>query len=324
MNIPIILVHKYDSSYLEYAVRAASKNNEDVTLITDIKGDKYNNIIKVINIDDYKNENSELFTSIYKHLSTNKFEFEFNAINKFFFMLEHMKKYNLKKILYIDSDVIIHENLSVIINQHFADYDICSCEPEQTHDSFLWGASAHILLCSFEALELFCKFILKIYSSDNAKINLKWKWHQQNNIPGGINDMTLLYLFQLESKLKIGNFLPVIDNTFCFDLAINSSTNMYENEYQMHYSFLMGRNLKKMIFRNNHPYSHNLLLKKDIRFCILHCQSDSKRIMQLLVRDKKNITTFLSDNFVTLKLFYSAIRRILSNLHSFIKNKIQK
>ena len=56
--------------------------------------------------------------------------------------------------------------------------------------------------------------------------------------------MTLVYLFLRETKLKTGNFLSVVENTFSFDNAMKGSIGEFQDEYKMEYSFLLGDIIK--------------------------------------------------------------------------------
>lgn len=314
MQIPIVLFHKSEKYYVSCALRAAKAQNKDVTIITDVTPKMYTDYAKVEDFSDYKSQNAEQFATIYQHFSTNPHYFEFTAIEKYFFLLEHMKKHQLEKMLYIDSDLLLYGNMTEIISKYYDSFDVCSCISEQNYEDFYWTASGHLSLWTYQALEEFCKFILKAYTEDNQVENLKRKWqfHIDNKLSGGICDMTLVYLFLKETKLKTGNFLNVVENTFSFDNAMKGNIGEFQDEYKMEYSFLLGDIIKKIRFKDGYPYAYNKILQKNILLYCLHCQAEAKRLMPMLVKDKKTIKELLSDNIETIKFFYGALKRDIS------------
>lgn len=317
MEIPIVLIHKNDHPCLEYSIRAATQHHSDITLITDIKW-KYDNAVKTVDIDLYACENTIQFSKVYQHFSSNNQDFEFICIERWFILLEHMKRNKLTELIYIDSDVIIYENLSEIILKHYKHYEICLSIYDQKYEDMRWVASGGHMYTTYKALEAFCQFILDTYTNNIKKLLLKWNWHLDNKIKGGINDMTFIYLFQHQTDFKIGNLLAVVDNEFCWDSHLYSSTNEVKDEYEMEHSCLLNNDIKKIKFKNNHPYCYNTIKQKDIRFVLLHFQSDAKRIMPKYIRSKFNLKWFITDKLKTAKLYYYAFRREVSNF----KNKV--
>jgi hypothetical protein len=308
MDIPVVLFHKSEQAYVSLSLRAASQHNADVTLITDTDTKSYGDHVRVVLIENYRPEGAKQFSKIYRHLSGNPYMFEYTAIEKYFYLLEHMKINRLEKIIYIDSDVILYTNLTPIIVQYFNDFDLCSCMPEQQYESFFWSASGHLSYWTINALENFCEFILQTYRNNFEVFAPKWNWHLQNNIPGGINDMTLIYLFQRTQNIRSGSFLQIFENCFSFDNSMKSSTNEQQNEYKMTYSVLLGSLIKKVAFKNKYPYIYNQKLKKEILFYSLHFQADSKKIMAFYMRGKKNRKEYFSAIFQKLQAVYFRIR----------------
>ena len=85
--------------------------------------------------------------------------------------------------------------------------------------------------------------------------------------------MTALYFFYLENQDKIGDSLCV-KNDSTTDNSMFSSGNIFQNEYEM------GTKGKKIIFRNAIPFCYNTILKKDIRFHLLHFQGPAKFLIE--------------------------------------------
>ncbi len=96
----MFLFHKSEKYYVSCALRAAKAHNKDVTIITDVTSKMYSDYAKVEDFSVYKNESAARFEEVYQHLSSNPHYFEFTAIEKYFFLLEHMKNKQLHKMHY--------------------------------------------------------------------------------------------------------------------------------------------------------------------------------------------------------------------------------
>ncbi|MBK8350461.1 MAG: hypothetical protein IPL21_01800 [Saprospirales bacterium] len=251
----------------------------------------YSDYAKVVDFSIYKNEGAAQFEKVYQHFSTNPHYFEFTAIEKYFFSIGTHEKSAIRKNTLHRFRFAAFGNVTKVINKYYDSYDFCSCLTQQEYDDFYWSASGHLSLWSRQALEEFCDFILKVYTEESQIENLKikWQWHLDNNISGGICDMTLIYLYLRETKLKTGNFLSVLDNQFSFDNALKGNLGEFPDEYEMKYSFLLGNFSKKISFKNGSPTCYNKLYQKDILLYFLHYQAEAKRLMPMLVGGKKNL-----------------------------------
>lgn len=129
----------------------------------------------------------------------------------------------------------------------------------------------HVSLLSKQFLSAFCAFIIERYRDHFSILQNKIDFHIQNNIPGGICDMTLFYLYSLKEKEHIFNLLVPFKN-MVFDNKIDSSSNYSEDEYYM------KKGLKDIQFTRNKPH---ILSKKNekVRFIGLHFQGFVKNRM---------------------------------------------
>jgi len=210
-----------------------------------------------------------------------------------------------------DSDLMIYANLYEDISL-YKNYLACFCS---THyqENFRWSASGHISFWTLEGIKKFCAFIEEYYTTD--KINIlfqKVNYHNSNNVPGGICDMTLLYLFYLENKDHIKNLL-IVDNDHAFDDNINVSENYYKDEYE----FNLTKKVKNIKFINKKPYCNNLILNKDINFKVLHFQNGAKNIINNYY-DADGIL-----EIIQIKILYSLkilLKNILIKIKSLIKS----
>lgn|SRR3989338_4958031 len=266
---PIIFIHKGYSAYSYFSLKQARHSNPDtdIYLIGDKSNDRFNFIRHVL-MDDYSHRASS-FGKVYKHYSTNSHQFELFCIQRWFILSEFMEKEREKSIFVCDSDLMIYCNISEQ-NKRFKDYTASCCYPDH-QDNYRWSASAHNSFWTADAINSFCSFIFEIYTTDKMKIlEEKWNYHILNKIPGGICDMTLLYLFVKENEDKIYNLLKVMDYSV-YDDNINCSENYLRNEYQIKDS------KKEIIWKDNHPYCYNINLNAEIKFLTLHFQGGAKQ-----------------------------------------------
>ncbi|MBI3583561.1 MAG: hypothetical protein HY096_06370 [Nitrospinae bacterium] len=268
---PIIFIHKGYSGYLYFSLKQARYSNPDTDIY--IIGDKSNdrfNFIRHVLIDDYSRMASS-FEKVYKHYSTNSYQFELFCIQRWFILSEFMEREKIKNIFMCDSDLMIYCDISEQ-NKRFEDYIVSYCYPNY-QDNYRWSASAHNSFWTSDAINSFCSFIFEIYTTDKVKIlEDKWNYHISNKIPGGICDMTLLYLFAKGSDNKICNLLKVMGGSV-YDDNINCSENYFRNEYQI------KNNKKEIVWEDNHPYCYNTNLNRKIKFLTLHFQGSAKQVI---------------------------------------------
>jgi hypothetical protein len=218
------------------------------------------------------------------------------------FMLEEwMKKNDVQRVFLLDSDVITFANYSVELAPILFDNYIASLMTCENQDNFRWASSCHFSYWTLEGLEDFTSFCIEAYHNKmiREQLETKWKWHNNYNKPGGVSEMTLLYLWSKDNS-KVANSSKVINNT-TVDHSINTSTNYSDNEYQMQ----LG--IKKIIFKNEIPYGFNKVLNKEIRFLCIHCQGTAKILMRFFHYEKLRpfylVAKFVEIIKATTKLF---------------------
>ena len=96
-TIPVVFIHTGYQPYMEYTIHQAEKTNPVVYLLGD---EKNKNVAqRWFHIEDYQSERYEQFKKIYKHMSSNPYEFEFNCFRRFFVICEFAKNKVLKNLL---------------------------------------------------------------------------------------------------------------------------------------------------------------------------------------------------------------------------------
>lgn len=257
MGIPIIFVHKGDSFYLNFSLSQAHLSNpgSPVYLITDTPTPKFD-FVQYVNIGDYHKE-ADRFASVYRHMSTNDYNNELFCFQRWFVIREFCAKNNITCFLYTDSDILLYCKVDEVF-------------PKMNSYTFTVSKKLGPQCCYFpsaEKLDDFCSFMMKLYTDPvyTQRLEKKHRHHLDNQLPGGVCDMTVFYEYQLDHPAAAKD-LFAIENGETFDDNFNESD-----------GFVMDGKTKKIEMQNGFPYG---ILQKNgqkIKFNTLHFQGVAKR-----------------------------------------------
>jgi hypothetical protein len=314
MRRPIIIAHRGNPRYLRYTLKQAKHYNNDVILLGDKKNDLLGNIVEHHLLDDFStSEGLSRFRNLYKHMSTNNYQFEKVCFERWFQLLEFLECNGIQSFFHIDSDNLLYSTVSTVLEKVTNDYEAAYNIFSQAYDEYRWKSSAHTSFWQTEFLKEFCSFVNDSYENGINELEKKWNWHKEQSINGGVCDMSLLYLFYLKNKSSVYNLLPVSKDNICFEYNINNSSNYKQDEYQTIKSPL-GTIIKDVNIQNEKAFCYNLLNKSDVQFANIHFQGISKHIIfNYVVYDfafSTNIINYINYFFMKLKL---QIKNILSS-----------
>ena len=216
-KVTIIVVHRGNQGYLRDALCCARSAGNEVVLI----GDDSNS--KDVNWIDFKSCHSEKynhFAKIYEHMSSNPYKFELICFERYFLTYEYMKKNGLMDCVMMDSDVCLYE---LITKETFQNVELAISIPEQK-TKYSMSASAHFSYWTIGAMEEMLEFLISSYENKVPEIYEKWEWHEKTGTPGGICDMTLLYLFSRQYRGNVLN-TDVQLSPLLFDQVMSDSKN---------------------------------------------------------------------------------------------------
>lgn len=287
-ELPIIFIHSGNKKFLKYALNQAKYFNKksNIILIGDSPKDVNQNYCHFYSIENHKSS-LHLLKNLYFHFSTNSYDFEFDCIARWFILFDFMKQNKINWACYLDSDFMLYSSVQdyfnkFILNKH---YEAAFCIPLQDHNQFRWTASGHVSFVSLEFLEKFCDYILRIYQTNKNIFQSKIKHHNENNLPGGICDMTLLYLYYRAYSENIFNLLTISDDKV-FDHNINMSSNY------LPFEFIKKGQYKKIFYKQNKPYGLTVNRVR-INFLGIHFQGDSKKHMIYNYYNKMTLFNYL-------------------------------
>jgi len=259
----IIFVHKGYSEYLEYSLRQATHTSRtsEVFLLGDASNDRFP-FIKHVDISGYRSSADE-FAGRYEQMSSNDYEFELFCFQRWFIIKDFMERSGLERAFVCDSDVMSYCDIDCE-EAKLGPYSAAFCLPAR-QTNYRWCGSAHVSFWSLKTLVRFCTYALDSYTDAVRKASLKTKWeyHLDTNRPGGVCDMTVLYLFALENEII--NLSAIRDGS-SFDHNINHAENEFDDEYEM------ARGIKRIRWEHGRPYGFNVRAKRWVRFNTLHFQ----------------------------------------------------
>jgi hypothetical protein len=249
--------------HLEVSINQCKKFNDQVFLL----GDESNSHLDVdhCNIAEYSDGIDE-FRLAYKHMSSNSMEFEMACIERWIVLANFVKKMNLDKVVYLDSDIMTFCNYGEVETSFGDDYDAMVCSGERFGPSVdrpdYWVVAGCVSYWKHDTILKFKDFIYRCYSDKFDQLLAKWDYHQNSDCAGGICDMALMYLFYFENNL---HSLCKVRNNSTFDQNFYVPENYLRDEYAV-----SGRgktitwkeeNLLDLD-KNVHPtpYYHNILI----------------------------------------------------------------
>ena len=301
-QIPVFFIHTGYQPYMERTIHQAEKMNDIVYLL----GDSNNKQVakRWVNIEDYESPKYKEFRNLYKHMSTNTDEFEFNCFRRFFVSYEFAKKRGIDEFVMLDTDCFAFVNFSEL---GFEGYDVGLSIPKD-QSNYLWTASPHGSYWTLNALEKFLKFLEWQYTENIAELEEKWKYHTDHGILGGICDMTLLYLWCISEKgLKI-LYTGQEYKGGVFDHFVSGAEGYEKNEYIVDH-FLK---LKHYKIENSVAYFQRMD-GSWVRAYTIHTQGRSKEYINAISKGVDNRL-----HLYLLKMF-NLIRRIIRKIVSLNK-----
>jgi hypothetical protein len=271
----VFLIHHGKQDYLQIAAVETQKSGNKVILIgDDAKTGKmcsayYND--SLIDLPNYQE-----FEAQYVHMSSAPRVFELLCFKRYFYLYAIAKQRGLNQFWMIDSDAIVLQDLSKITNDFLLSNNYCAGISTRHQSKYDWASSPHTSFWTLKGLEDFIYFLKNLHKGESRSLlDEKYQWHLNNDIPGGICDMTALFLWQ-KNKGDVFNLAKAHHEGFpLFDNNLNEDGNMSARE------FLMVKNvrLKKITHEGAQYWAY---LQKDgsqISVAALHFQGRAKSCM---------------------------------------------
>jgi hypothetical protein len=163
----------------------------------------------------------------------------------------------LDTIVYLDSDVMTYCDYSEKEGLFEKNYAGKVCKAKR-QNNYRWSASGCISYWKHDMVLKFKDYLFELYTNKIDKLKEKYQYHINSGVPGGICDMTAIYLFSEEND--IGTLNDVLDDNSTFDQNIFTAENYLDDEYELH-----ADGFKLLHFEDGIPFCRNLLLNKTIK-----------------------------------------------------------
>lgn len=264
MTTPVVFIHMGNQDYLKRAIDQAKKRNERVVLIGDESNADF--APEHARWDDLWHEH---FANVYQHMSFNHEEFTLRGMERWYALLGWMEHNGQDAAFHFDTDVMVYCDVASI------SYGESLAALQILRKSLPAGVSAsgHASYWTRDALRQFCDSMYRTYTSERglAALQVKWAWHMLTRTPGGICDMTLLYIWSLGKDVV--NNAGVIDGA-TFEHNVNGPDNLIQDEYRM------KGGIKEITMIDGLPHGWHEHRHEHIRFNAIHFQGQAKALME--------------------------------------------
>jgi len=280
--IPIVIIHLGNQSYFQECVKINSTKNPVFVLGDYQNANTFTNTITHINCDTLDFPELQQFRQHFTNYSTNSASFELICFVRIFYLKRFMEMHKIDRIFHVDSDCIVFDNVTELYKHIFGSSrnikGIAYSKNIDPNPHHMVGC-VHNAFLTLEFCNHFIQLCFDIYvnKSKYDLIEPKIRWHRENNIGGGICDMTLYYLLFSENILEMRdlNEVIIIDGEKCtFDHNINIGYGYLGND-----TFKMGKRIKNLTYNNGAPYAMDNTGQK-IRLLSLHFSGVAKSILR--------------------------------------------
>jgi len=288
----VVFIHTGDAPYLRYTLSQAKISNPDsrIILIGDINNDKYD-FVEHYFIEKYAEE-ADLFSKLYKHHSSNPYHFEIFCFIRWFILKEFMVQHNIKKCVYLDSDVMLYADM-LEEQTKFRDY---YCALSQR-------VSPHVnIINNLYVLAEYCDLTTKCFAEPSLYNKVVEIAKEQSFSMGCLSDMVLWYEYQRVNSHKVGDLLS-IDNK------------RYDHHISISEGFEMDQGIKKITWIDDKPFCTNISDKELIMFNCLHFQGSAKKHIQNYFTGSLQYLAEKEKWSICSSLMLMRIRRMIKNIH---------
>ena len=312
MGMPIIFIHKGYTSYMEFTLRQAVEFNpgHDIILLGDESNDRFD-FIRHYDLKDYE-QTARAFAGIYRHHSTNSYEYELFCIQRWFILRDFMRDNEVSTCFVGDTDVLYYDDFEYVSKAAGDCYRCGMLIYPERH-----AASAGVSFWHLSELESFCDYCYKVYAEPGGFQRLIDQ--RGGNKFAGVSDMDLArgYIDSIGED-KVLNLADTI-NGKAIDVNFNMPHGCYNGEYRLDW-----RKMRKAVqWQGNTPYCFNTRLNRKVQFTALHFQGPAKYAIGAYFRGSRFSGKLpLQTVFFFLNIAASIYSKTLSPLRFYLKSKL--
>lgn len=317
----VFLIHSGNQHYLKECLLQAAMLHKTY-LIGD--NDRLEKICYSYHKDDKSLDRFSEFKNSYKHMSANPIAFELQCFKRFFLMQRVAEEKQLDHFWMIDSDLLLVENLSELTNFLIENKYDCSLSIQENKNPFGWSASPHISFWTRKSLSEFINFCIYTYTIDPQLLIEKYNYHTANAIPGGICDMTLLFLWSKDREGTHNNAKYDRKINLLLDHNINESKNHGSDQF----SFNRVLSIKNIFFHENKYYCEDVVSKQNVPVACLHFQGSAKKYISNFRKVKNTMNlrdyAYLIPEIILEKIARKFLKRLLTKIRLLTLPKLNQ
>jgi hypothetical protein len=271
----VFIIHHGTQDYLKVAAHFGRKFGNRAVLIGNDPSagrmcDQYFDDCQ-IDLPDYNK-----FERSYVHMSSATREFELLCFKRYFYLHFIAKAHALEHFWMIDSDLVLLHDLTLLVKNPLLKESIAAFSTPYQDDLAL-ASSPHCSYWTLQGLEQFIQFLGQMYQGEIRKLlDEKYAHHLEHNVPGGICDMTALYLWQKNNARVLNLADAHLHGLPLFDNNLNHDGNLHAKEFEM----IKRVNLKKVSGAFPNFFAHNAITKSTVPIACLHFQGKAKAYMK--------------------------------------------
>jgi len=261
--LPIIFIHNRNSSYLPISLWKARQSNPDseIYLIGDVQNAHFGAIVSHVYQSRFFKKANE-FAKKFKNFSSNPHHFELICLQRWMVLEEFMKAKNISSCLYIDSDVLLFDDIQSDARR-FSDFGM-TVAGISGHTNFVNGLTT---------LPAFCGYIENSYTDENSIDILSQKYlkFKETHTAGGISDMTMFTEFREANPGKVLDIAEPLAAKI-FDITITYTKGVRSEN-----------GIKKIEWKAGIPFAETTENEK-VELRSLHFQGESKSMMKSMAQ----------------------------------------
>ena len=281
-EIPLFIFHIGDQEYFKKCVRFNSVKNKVYIIGNDTNKELFKNNPNVthLHVKDIDNGEANRLKRCFINYSTHDLSYEIKCFLRVFYLKQLMLTTGINKFFHLDSDCIVFDNISDIFNANNNIENAYSVQKYcEEQNPFHMVGCIHNGLLTLELCNIFIQLCFDIYEN-KSKLNLiqeKVNHHKNNNIGGGICDMTFFWLIYKEKLCGIFdlNDIIIFENEECtFDHNIHLDYGFLGEE-----TYQKNGNFKNITIKDGKNYI-TTKNKKLIRLLSIHYAGGAKKDLE--------------------------------------------
>lgn len=241
-NLPVVIHHECPAgteerhSYLLDCLEQTVKYNANTVLIGSRNWEQQLPAgVTFVPAEELDSPRLQAFEAVYVDLAPYYGGHSLIFFRRLFLMETFMRKYGYRNMVLLDSDILVYQDLSRF--ERFLSCDFGCCIDEDQHFSpedtqgLRWFANCGISYWTLEALDSFLGYCHDAYANHLDYLKTKLDYHITHNIPGGVTEMSLIYLWVRDTPgLRFYN-MAIPENGCAFNNSVWDARNYSNGEY---------------------------------------------------------------------------------------------